>query len=290
MHAASLEMICTQQDLRALDREDRFAELRGIVDDFTPMSPVVAEMLEALSGGTLGWKQIGTLVRRDAALAARTLAVANTAANRGAGAVDSIEAASRRLGTSGLNQVVLAAAMAFVAKHDNEGYAIEGPSMWRWCLGMAYAAEQLSTRVGGLRSELAYTGGLVADIGKIALGRLPESQALHHEVQDFAEAERGVHGVDHATVSAWMLHRWGLPFELVCAVRWHHEPDTHPTDLADVLHAASHVAAATCGVGVDALRYPLSERVSERLLSGGTFELTMLAVTDALRRFPAPEA
>jgi HD-like signal output (HDOD) protein len=290
MHAASLEMICTQQDLRALDREDRYADLRGIVANFTPISPVFSEMLTALSGGVLGWKQVADLVRRDAALAARTLTVANAAANRGEGAVDSIEAASRRLGTAGLNQVVLASAMAFVAKHDNLGYAIEGPSMWRWCLGMAYAAERLSAQVPGLAPEIAYTGGLVADIGKIALGRLPDSRSLHHRVQDFAEAERAVFGVDHATVSAWMLHRWGLPFELVSGVRWHHQPDEHPTDLADVLHAASHVAAATCGVGVDALQYPISERVQERLLGGDAFELTMLAVTDALRRFPTPEA
>lgn len=276
--------------MRALETAPQFAELRGIVGAFTPLSPVVGELLTALGGGVVGWSQVARMVRQDAALAARTLAVANSAAHRGEGAVDTIEAASRRLGTAGLNQVILAAAMSFVTQHDNLGYAIQGPSMWRWCLGMGHAAAQLANRLPGLSPEVAYTGGLVADIGKIALGRLADSALLLGNVDDFSDAERAVFGTDHATVSAWMLHRWGLPIELVCGVRWHHQPDVHATDLADVLHAASHVAAAACGVGVDSLDYPLSDRVAARLLGGSTFDLTMLTVADALRRYPPPAA
>jgi HD-like signal output (HDOD) protein len=77
---------------------------------------------------------------------------------------------------------------------------------------------------------MAFTAGLLHDIGKIVLSNALESRYtdLIRAVLEFdrslQEAEKELLGVHHAEIGGRLLARWNFPASLVLAVSWHHMP------------------------------------------------------------------
>ncbi|MBI3368004.1 MAG: HDOD domain-containing protein [Burkholderiales bacterium] len=118
--------------------------------------------------------------------------------------------------------------------------------------------------------ELAFTAGLLHDIGLLALATyFPDelSAALAHsraEDRSLDQVERPLLGCAHAEIGAAIVSHWRLPAELCDAVRHHHgppaAPGNAPSTLADVVHVADAVAH-----GLDLVGVP-DEAVPETLL------------------------
>jgi HD-like signal output (HDOD) protein len=106
-------------------------------------------------------------------------------------------------------------------------------------------------------ADLAYTAGLLHDIGKLFLaGNVPDLYRTVVQVRErgnrfIRDAELEVLGTTHAKIGACLLGTWGLPMPLLEAIFWHHEPECSP-DTAFSLVTAVHVAntfAQECGCG-----------------------------------------
>jgi HD-like signal output (HDOD) protein len=84
----------------------------------------------------------------------------------------------------------------------------------------------------------------------------------------FDEAERRVLGIDHAEVGAVLLESWGLPADIVEAVRYHHRPDDFEGDPlgVDLVHIAD-ILSMESGIGageMDGLCYRVSPGAGSR--------------------------
>jgi len=96
-------------------------------------------------------------------------------------------------------------------------------------------------------SELAYTCGLLHDVGRIVLqiSAPDEYTAMCDELKVSGErlvaAERRRFGADHAAVGGALMRLWGLPLALIEAVEHHHEPEGASAQIADII-AVVHVA------------------------------------------------
>jgi HD-like signal output (HDOD) protein/CheY-like chemotaxis protein len=79
-------------------------------------------------------------------------------------------------------------------------------------------------------AELAFTAGLLHDLGKLLLAaNLPEKyshaiNSAHHRNLPVRETETEVFGTTHAELGACLLGIWGLPLPILEAVAWHHVP------------------------------------------------------------------
>jgi HD-like signal output (HDOD) protein len=101
---------------------------------------------------------------------------------------------------------------------------------------------------GPSHGEAAFAAGVVHDIGKIVLGvgrpdifgRLVRLTA---DGRSFIAAEKELARVTHAEIGAYLLGMWGLPFDIVEATAFHHQPNAVPSGDRRVL-AALHVADA----------------------------------------------
>jgi putative nucleotidyltransferase with HDIG domain len=94
----------------------------------------------------------------------------------------------------------------------------------------ATAARLLAGWRAPRQAEEAFVGGLLHDIGKVALVRGDAKEYVsvveHARESGVAphRAEEAVWGFDHATVGGLMLEQWRLPLEHQEAVRYHHQP------------------------------------------------------------------
>jgi putative nucleotidyltransferase with HDIG domain len=125
--------------------------------------------------------------------------------------------------------------------------------LWKHCLESAAFAQTIARweLKSEKMAELAFTAGMLHDIGKLLLtGNLPDDHRRAIEQSramrvTLDEAEQGVFGVSHAEVGGVIMGQWGLPIELVRAVGWHHSPhlagDTSFSILTAV-HAANVLA------------------------------------------------
>jgi HD-like signal output (HDOD) protein len=137
-------------------------------------------------------------------------------------------------------------------------------TLWRALEGVRPAAigqlQRVHTRcqqVGGLcrrmmgkdrvRSEEAFVSGLLHDIGvTLLIAYLPErydriTAEMRNTNLSFYEVERSLYSVDHAEIGAHLLDAWGLPFQVLEAVAFHHSaPNLHHTRLepADAVYVA----------------------------------------------------
>jgi HD-like signal output (HDOD) protein len=122
----------------------------------------------------------------------------------------------------------------------------EGPfgldAFWRHSVYAARLVEQLAgllPKPQRLPRGTAYLAGLLQNLGRLVLGHTfqPEFYILNRFAQanpdmPTRELERHVLGVTHDQIGAWLMEAWGLPRELIVAVRNHHDEgywDEHAT-------------------------------------------------------------
>jgi signal transduction histidine kinase/CheY-like chemotaxis protein/HD-like signal output (HDOD) protein len=175
------------------------------------------------------------------------------------------ESAARRLGTRGVMRAVLRGLMPGLFPQSDSPEAIDIEAFWWQANLRATCAEHLAAQchlpegalgAAGL-AEAAYPAAYLAQVGRIALERVPEPESsgstvyLHlHTAQQSLDGEQRRYGVDHALAGKWMLEAWGMPTHWAEAV-WlqYHPPGTldhssYPVALAELVGLAGSLTAA----------------------------------------------
>jgi putative nucleotidyltransferase with HDIG domain len=171
------------------------------------------------------------------------------------------------LGYQSLLQMVLSLAFGEVLSVPMPGYAVEAKELWHHSLVVGMASEIVSREwpQPGVDSGIAFTAGLLHDIGKVAMeqvlrcGHEGAVRALIRvESLSRIEAERKILGTDHAEVGASLLGMWRLPEQIVAGVAHHHEPGPKASgDLERFLYLANcsaHLAGSAPGWEAYALK------------------------------------
>lgn len=233
-----------------------------------PCSPSLLPRLAALlARPDADIDELAQLVGLDPVLASATVRMANSAYFSGGAPADSVSEAVMRLGARELYRLAALSLASRWMSIEVDGYRWEAGDFCRASLVTAVASERLARRTGGMDPALAYTCGLVYEIGKLAVAYAcaPDFAAIRARQAaaggTWLEAESAVLGFNHATVSARLLAEWRFPAACV-AVAAHNPPDAslpaeHRAAAAHV-HAARHLAAAFgAGQGEDAFLYRL---------------------------------
>ncbi|MEQ1567783.1 MAG: HDOD domain-containing protein [Myxococcota bacterium] len=183
------------------------------------------------------------LVEREPTYAARVLALANSAAVRGAAQTTRIRDAVFRLGASTTTSMVVALSVVKVFVPSNSWER----SLWVHALGVASIARALATKcdLGAYRPDDVYLCGLLHDIGRFILfHEAPASlrqvdEAAWSSPADLLAAETAICGIDHAALGAKAIERWGLPAPIVTVVRHHHHRPPGADALSKVIALVS---------------------------------------------------
>ena len=227
--------------------------------DLEPLPASVIKLLNLLSTDDWSLDSVVSTASLDAALTARIMRVANSAASSAATPVNTLHESTMRLGATTVVKLAIAFA---VRRHMTAGDEVSSTadseqSLWRLSVATALAADLIKERTSVPISQEAFTVALLSDIGRIILAqhldvRINEfvSRAVVEGRQSPLEAEREILGVDHAELGALIAEHWQLPAQISESIRFHHTPsnamDEEVETLCDAVTVADAVARRIC--------------------------------------------
>lgn len=214
-----------------------------------PCSPaLLPRLITVLEREDSTAEDLEQVIAVDPALASSTLRLANSAFfNTGSDPVDTLQGAVIRLGQREIYRLAALSLAGRWMSQKIDGYGWEPGDFCRLSLVTAVAAEVLAEKTGRVEPKLAYTAGLVHEIGKLAVayacGEHFGTLRAHQKEQGstWLQAEKAVLGYTYAEVGGELLRTWRFPAHLV-AVALHNPPTA--SDPVDVLPLVVHVHAA----------------------------------------------
>ncbi len=212
-----------------LSREALEARLRTF-DAVKGFSPAVANLLRTIDSPVATLDQIVDAASLDQALATRFLWLANSAAYARGDEVRSLRKAIVRIGTEKLREAALTIGVMERFSSDADEYVHYG-RFWEHSITVASLAAELARAAGSagdLEPDLAFTIGLVHDIGRLIL--LECLGDLYGEVLARAreeglpleELERRLLLTSHTQVAESALRKWRFSARVIRPVTLHH--------------------------------------------------------------------
>ncbi|MBK9796897.1 MAG: HDOD domain-containing protein [Holophagaceae bacterium] len=232
--------------------------LRGF--DTLPIAPeVVARLAPLLAARDLDSAAFERAVKFDPVLTANLLQAANRLRSPGATPVATLEEAIALIGLQRLVEVAVGASLRRTLPARLPGYGISAGKFWIHCIAVATLGEAIARRIDLPTADLAFSAGLLHDIGQLAIGdffaeNMPESDWWTFGTPD---DERTLLSCNHGDIGQIVAERWNLPAPVIEACRWHHEPARAPKTIDRGLNTVIHAADALAyGLGFKGVGYP----------------------------------
>ncbi len=200
-------------------------------------------------------------------LSAKILQVANSAYYGMEQKLNSISHAIMIIGVANLKAIIYHEGILQVLKEKNFGDNPAMQTIWKHASYTSIYASYLHCLFDGLNMGALFTIGLLHDIGKFIMMKLPPVlQAEGEPPVDYSptwtvKEEEKIYGINHALVGRLALQHWGLPRLIVDTVTLHHAPmQLTPDDLKLdretlqsllVLFLANQAARLSAGMGGD---------------------------------------
>lgn len=205
------------------------------LDTLSTFPQVAGNALQLLTTGPLETSDLMEMLKADPALSARILSVASRSDGLPKEPPLSIEQAVEKLTREQIRDAILSVRVfqtLETSAADQEEYAFRH-QLALHTLAVACAAEQLAQEMltPPLR-EIAFSAGLLHDLGKLALLEvMPKSylqmvRQAQTEGASLVAIEQRHLGLDHTTVGKRLAEKWNLPRPIQTAIWLHHsDPD-----------------------------------------------------------------
>jgi HD-like signal output (HDOD) protein len=206
-----------------------------------PAFPDVAVRVRKVLGDeNVGADQIARVVTSDPGLAARVLALANSAAlSRGGKSITDMKMAVNRIGHNNVRTAAMSFAIAQLRRAEElKVISSQLEELWHESTMVAALAHAVSSRARGINSDEAMLTGLMHNVGKIyILARANKNAALFSDKAVLQSIMRDW----HANVGKAIVENWGFPTHICEAVGEYQdlEREAEKPDVTDVLTIAT---------------------------------------------------
>lgn len=232
-----------------------------------PILPEVALSLTQLANRPdVDFHQVERVVSKDPMVAAKIVAVANSAFYSRGQPVRSLSLAIARLGLSAVRDVAFQV-VAQTTIFKVVGYAARMRELYSAAQVAGVLAREICVLLK-FESEMAYLCGLLHDMGEaiilgVVAGICKEERCDLYPLEELNAAIE----VLHAQVGARICESWGLPAALSDAVLFHHRSAEHSDDFSmSTVIGVTDVLLRHVGAGVPQKKAtPMSEQIFYRL-------------------------
>jgi putative nucleotidyltransferase with HDIG domain len=221
-------------------------EISQSIKDLQPIPQVALKILRMINDEFYEIHNFTDEIRKDQVISARTLQLCNSVMFAKPKKIASLEHALVMLGKSLLLKFVISASLNNFFNQAGSGYSLCKGGLYHHAVGTAVIAEKLALLTKKAEPSVAYTAGLLHDIGKVVLDQFIFSgfplfyRELNEKGMNFAEVEKRVFGTDHAEVGLVLAQNWSFPDSLAETIRYHHKPENaqRHEELANIVYLA----------------------------------------------------
>lgn len=194
-----------------------------------PMMPqVLVCLLDLYHRDDVNLGDIADVIRRDAAMSIKVISVASSASQYGRNRPVSLEQCLAVLGMSAIKTIVINESILQVFHRFTMDREFDLRRFWGQSLRCALIARALAKTMGYANHEEAYLGGLLHNVGQLALLTADADgySALFMPQDDhetLCQQEHVLYDLTHAEVGAWLVEKWELDSLLSDSVLYHHD-------------------------------------------------------------------
>ena len=206
-------------------------ELVGRIRTFPTIPSIYLEVVNALQNPNATTPEIGAIIAKDMAMTTKLVQVLNSAYF---GLPRTITDPTEAVGILGFETIKsLIMTIKLLSQYDKVKpvyFSID--NIWRHSTNVARTAKVLALLETGDNdaSGVAYTAGLMHDLGKVILAANFDTQ--YHGAHALARkqqiplwvVEKDIFGATHGEIGAYMLALWGMPADVVKVAALHHQP------------------------------------------------------------------
>jgi len=213
-----------------------------------PIPQITLKVLRIINEDTYNIAEIAEEIRMDQVISARVLKFCNSVMFPTITRIESLDEALILMGQEFLVRSILMVTVDQLFKTSSMGYSLCKGGLFYHALGTAVTAEKIALITGKIPPPIAYTAGLLHDIGKVVLDQhVAASHPMFYrslaETSDILKAEHRTLGTTHTEAGQRLALKWNFPDSLVESIQYHHHPEhshtqrilTHIVYLADLL-------------------------------------------------------
>jgi putative nucleotidyltransferase with HDIG domain len=229
-------------------------KIKAAVDNLQPIPQVALKIMRLLSDSHYDINAIAGEIRQDQVIVAKMLKLCNSSMFAGNVQIDSLNNAILLLGHNLLVKTIVSASVATFYDQSDSGYSLCKGGLYHHAIGTAIIAEKIASITGKASPSVAYTAGLLHDIGMVVLDQYIASvsplfyRELQQEKSNMLAVEKELLGVNHCEAGKQLASQWNLPASLSNAIYHHHFPEEAQTDavlchiiyLADLIMSRFH--------------------------------------------------
>ncbi len=256
--------------------------IRDAINRIHSIPQMIFKILRIMREERYSFMDLADEVRQDQVISAKLLRLCNSAFFGRRIIADSIDRVLVMLGEKQLIRTIMSAAFEDFFTGNLRGYSQCKGGLFNHAIGTAMICENLARKSQCVAPDVAYTAGLLHDIGKVVLDQYMGSaypffyRKTQIENEKLVIAEREIFGISHDEVGAMLAEQWALPENLTDAIRNHHNPEKSEKDkalssvvyLADLIMSrflvgqelerldAEYVKKSLCNIGLNRLKFP----------------------------------
>ena len=207
-----------------------------------PSLPAVAmRVVELTQDQKVSMRALAETIQNDQALTAKILKTVNSSLFGLRQKCSSINQAIIMLGMSAVKTLALGFSLVTAIKDSTQEFDLR--DHWRRSLFTAVAAKAIAARAGIANPEEAFLGGLLQDLGVVALQQTLGAEYVaavapagdNHRL--VAKFELETFQLQHPDLGAMLAKRWRLPDSLVMPIKYHERPTAAPAEFAGICRA-----------------------------------------------------
>jgi putative nucleotidyltransferase with HDIG domain len=227
--------------------------LEGDLHELPVFHSVAVKLQQMLSRRDFHIEDIIEQISEDQSLSGQVLKVANSSFYTGLSKVATIKDAVVRLGAQEIANLAMMASQLEYYKSENSIIHSYMQGLWSHALSCAVGAKWLARKSGyvNLNAE-AFMGGLLHDIGKLALLKILDDIHRNHETNATLSETLINEVLDrmHEAVGLRLLQSWSLP-ESYCNIAVnHHRTDFDGNDILLVIVRLANLACDKVGKSI----------------------------------------
>ncbi len=226
-------------------------EIEQSLEHVFPIPQIALRVMRMILDESSSIRDIADQIGSDQVLSARIIRYCNTPGMSGGRDIDSVDRAVMILG----DRIVLRIAMAisiqdfFLAAKG--GYSLCKGGLFKHSVETALVCKTLAETTGKASANLAYTAGLLHDLGKVVLDQHLVKQyplfyqRVQEETKSLTTIEHDLFGLSHTEAGGMLAKQWFLPEKLGEVIERHHSPEEATLDptLTCLVHIADVIMA-----------------------------------------------